>query len=107
MSNVMQRALRITAPLCALWLACGAAHATAYCEVKPTRDGFVMLRAAPAAAAKPLARMAPGDEVMLLPERRAGWVRVRWWRGDERLSRGFPHARGEGWVHAALLDVCG
>jgi hypothetical protein len=103
----MERALRSTLALFALLLACGSAHATAFCEIRATRDGFVMLRAAPSAAGKPLARMAPGDEVMLLPERRRGWARVRWWRGDERLSRGFQHARGEGWVRATLLDVCG
>lgn len=103
----MNSAFRCTLATLALLLASGSAHATAFCEIKATRDGFVMLRATPGATAKPLARMAPGDEVMLLPERRDGWARVRWWRGDERLSLGFQHARGEGWVRAALLDACG
>ncbi|HEY8580005.1 MAG TPA: SH3 domain-containing protein [Beijerinckiaceae bacterium] len=100
-------ALRLALALAASLVACGGAHATAFCEIKPTRDGFVALRAGPGADARLLARLRVGDEVMLLEESRGGWRRVRWWRADERLARGFDRARGDGWVRASLIRACG
>lgn len=83
------------------------AHATVFCGIAPTADGFVALRAGPSASARLLARMRVGDEVMIGLDRVGPWVAVRWWPGDSRLVRGF-HTGRRGWVHGALLDeVCG
>lgn len=85
------------------------AAASSFCEVPSTSDGFVALRAGPSKSATLVARMKAGDEVMILEdtEPRGRWYRVQWWRGQDRLDKGFEHTSGKGWVHGSLLNDCG
>jgi hypothetical protein len=83
------------------------AAATAFCNIKPTADGFVALRAAPSTKARIIARMTADDEVLIGQRRRGKWDEVTWWRGQDRLQKGFGASSGIGWVHRDLLEVCG
>ena len=84
------------------------AGATTFCPVGKTRDGFVALRAAPAATARIVARMRPGDEFLPMVEEKGPWVKATYWRGAERLTRGYGAHRAVGWVHKSLIpDLCG
>lgn len=93
---------------CALLALSLPASATAFCSIPQTRDGFVALRAGPSPNARLLARMRPGDEVMLGIEQTGRWQQVRYWQGQSRHTDG-SFARGRrGWVHGRLLgDNCG
>lgn len=83
------------------------ASATSFCNIKRTSDGFGALRAGPDANARLLARMRPGDEVMLGMNERGPWQQVTFWRGQTRHQDG-GFARGQsGWVHRSLLGECG
>jgi len=84
------------------------ASATAYCQLKATKDGFVALRSGPGAASKLIGRMKPDDEVLLGEGRKGDWQQVTWWRGDDRLVKGQDKVAGRGWVHAKLIaEECG
>jgi hypothetical protein len=84
------------------------AAATAFCQLKETRDGFVALRSGPSPSAKLVARMKAEDEVLLGENRKGDWIRVTWWRGDDRLTKGHDHVAGRGWVHRRLVaEECG
>lgn len=84
------------------------ASATAFCNLKKTKDGFVALRAGPSADAKLLARMTVKDEVMIDEGQQGKWVEVTWWRGDDRLSKKHGGRGMHGWVNGDLLgDLCG
>ncbi len=85
----------------------GPAFATAFCDLKETRDGFVALRAGPSPKAKLIAKLRGGDEVLRDEGRRGQWVKVRWWREGERLSKGFDKHAGMGWLNERLLGACG
>lgn len=90
----------------------GPASATAYCEIRPTRDGFVALRAGPGAGARLLERMRAGDEVLLGQARRGRWVEVTFWRGGRLVAGGPPEGKpptARGWMHDGLVarDSCG
>lgn len=79
------------------------ASATAFCEVKATRDGFVALRAKPDAGAKLLLKVRTGDDVQLDDTRKVtkGWQPVIW-RGADRTGNTV------GWMRASLLsNECG
>lgn len=79
------------------------AHATAYCEVLKTRDGFAALRAAPEAGARLLVRVPSGEDVQLDSARRAikGWRAVVY-RGADRTGN------IAGWMHGRLIsNECG
>lgn len=72
------------------------------------------LRAEPNARGKRVARMKPGDEVMLdtTVDDKNGWTRVYWWKGGRFTAsgdfKGLGKANGEGWVYGKLLgDACG
>lgn len=83
------------------------ASATGFCDIRSTRDGFVALRAGPSPDARLLARMRPGDEVMLGHERSGPWQQVTYWSGRTRLAEGFARGRA-GWVHSRLISQeCG
>ncbi len=101
-------------------LICGAlfsasfAFATQFCDIQKTPDGFLALRAQPNAKGKLVARMRPGDEVMLntTVDEKNGWTRVYWWKGGRFTQsgdfKGLGKANGEGWVNSRLLgDECG
>lgn len=90
-----------------------AAHATAFCDVRNTRDGFVALRAGPDAKARLIARMRAGDEVLVRDDiaARGGWMFVTWWKGGRfkvKRETGYDPSDGEGWVRESLIgDECG
>ncbi|MBM3608892.1 MAG: SH3 domain-containing protein [Alphaproteobacteria bacterium] len=83
------------------------AAATEFCQIAKTRDGFVALRAAPDTSAKILARMRPGDEAQLSGDPKGQWQRVIYWKGEERLTRGYDKHTATGWVNRGLLRDCG
>jgi hypothetical protein len=79
------------------------AHATAYCEVLPTRDGFVALRDAPNANGKLLRRLKTGEDVQIdsTVRERAGWIKVIF-TGEDRTQN------QPGWVNRRLISrECG
>jgi hypothetical protein len=85
-----------------------AAHATAFCYVKPTKDGYIALRAYPSKAARLIGRMRAGDEVMLGLQQKGRWLEVTWYRCQERHEKGFDAISGKGWVHVSLIEEeCG
>lgn len=84
------------------------ASATAFCNLKKTKDGFVALRASPSPDAKLLARMTARDEVMIGEGEQGKWIEVTWWRGDDRLSKKYGGHGLAGWMNRAFLDdLCG
>ena len=84
------------------------ASATAFCDLKKTKDGFVALRAGPSADARLLAKMTVRDEVRIEQGQQGKWVEVTWWRGDDRLSRKHGGRGLLGWVNGDLLgELCG
>ena len=93
--------------------ATGSARATEFCGIRKTPDGFIALRAEATAKGKLVARMKPGDEVMLnnIVEEKNGWTRVYWWKGGRfhgQTVKGIESADGQGWVNGKLLgDECG
>lgn len=98
------------ASLALLLLAVGnqRAAATAFCNLKPTADGFVALRAAPAPTAKLIGRMTSRDEVLLGQGEKGDWIEVTWWRGDDRHTKGYDRKAGHGWVNRKLIgEECG
>ena len=99
-------------PVLAALVLAGPAHASSFCEIKATRDGFAALRAGPDPGERELERMRPGDEVMLGQERKGAWVRVTFWRGGRFASGRNPAGdppTAVGWMHRDLLakDSCG
>ena len=79
--------------------------ATAFCHPVETGDGFVALRKAPAAAAGLVGKMTAEDEVLIGQSQRGNWIEVTWWRGDDRLNKGFGKAAGKGWVSRKLIEA--
>ena len=97
------------------WTLFGAvsAGATEFCSIKKMPDGFLALRDQPSAKGKLLARMKPGDEVMInnIVDEKNGWARVYWFKGGRfkgDITRGIESADKQGWVNGKLLgDECG
>jgi hypothetical protein len=84
------------------------ASATSFCPLKPTQDGFVALRSGPSPSARLIGRMKADDEVQLGESRKGDWIQVTWWRGEDRLARGYDKVAGRGWVHRRLVaEECG
>ncbi|MCZ8185617.1 MAG: SH3 domain-containing protein [Beijerinckiaceae bacterium] len=82
---------------------CNPAGATAFCEVKATRDGFVALRDAPSTGGRLIRRLKAGEMVQLDSTRPnpRGWKAVIF-RADEN-AKAQP-----GWVSAGLIErECG
>ena len=93
---------------CAVLFSPQSAFATAFCQPKQTADGFVALRNGPSPSARMIGRMKPEDEVQLGQNRKGDWIEVIWWRGDDRLVKGFDQVAGRGWVHRRLIEQdCG
>lgn len=87
------------------------ARASSFCEIKPTPDGFVALRAGPGVSSAVKQRMRPGDEVQLGTERSGKWISVTYWKGG-RFRTGNPAGdppTDKGWVHSDFIvrDSCG
>lgn len=90
-------------------LACGAvpSQASEFCLIRKTADGFAALRSAPSLEAKRIARMKRGEEVQLTQGRKGRWREVIYWRGDDRLAKGYDAHSAKGWVDGRLLIDCG
>jgi hypothetical protein len=83
------------------------ALAISTCPIKPTRDGFVALRAQPDAKARLIGRMKVGDEVRgdWDIEDRNGWTFVIWYKSGDVSSL---KSSGRGWVNRKLINwECG
>jgi len=94
--------LASAAMLASLWFG-PSARATAFCEVKATRDGFVALRAAPSTKGTLMRRLKAGEMVQLDTTRPnpKGWTAVIF-RSDDGA------AEQVGWVSASLIErECG
>ena len=63
------------------------AHATGFCNIKHTFDGFVALRDRPSPKGKLLGRMKPGDEVLIGLGEKGNWIEVTWWKGQDRFEK--------------------
>jgi hypothetical protein len=74
------------------------AAATSFCEILPTRDGFVALRDAPGPKGKLLRRMKPGEDVQIdsTVRERSGWMKVFYTGPDRSLML-------SGWVSRRLV----
>jgi hypothetical protein len=83
------------------------ASATVFCEVLPTPDGFVALRAAPNAKAKLLHKLKPGQSVQLGAEKKGSWLSVILYLNQDTPSAD-DDSQTSGWVNGRYLnDVCG
>ena len=105
----MRTAILRSALLAALCGVCAApASASLFCPVMKTRDGFVALRAAPNMRAPIVAKMRPHDEIMLTIDEENGWIKVLYWTGDTRFTKGYGEHRS-GWMHRRFVppDQCG
>ncbi len=91
----------------ALAFATTSSHATEFCLIRKTSDGFAALRAAPDVKAKLLARMKTGEEVQLAEGEKGRWREVIYWRGEDRLKKGYDAHTAKGWVDGRLLEDCG
>ncbi len=80
------------------------ASATGFCNLRPSPDGFVALRAAPSLSARLIARMRTGDEVLLGLRQKGRFVEVTWWRGQDRHEKGYHHIAGKGWADARWIE---
>jgi hypothetical protein len=84
------------------------AHATTFCNIPQTSDGFVALRSGPGPDNRMIGKMRPGDEVMLDINETDRWIQVTWWRGQDRHEKGFEHKAGFGWMHKRFVgEECG
>lgn len=104
MKQIRSAVLAAAMILGAAVLAPAPASATSFCHPKATTDGFVALRAGPSPTARLIGRMRPQDEVLFGQERKGDWVEATWWRGDDRLNRGYTRFAGKGWVNAKLIE---
>ena len=80
------------------------ASATGFCHLKQTLDGFVALRAGPSPSARLVGRMNPQDEVLFGLGEKGNWVEATWWRGDDRLNKGYDRIAGKGWVNTRFVE---
>lgn len=100
--------LLVAAVLVAALLPGGApAHATEFCMVRESGDGFVALRSGPGARFPLVAKMKADDEVRDMAEQKGSWVRVRHWRGTERLEPATAEKCRDGWMHRRFMGECG
>ena len=84
------------------------------CSVKPTKDGFVALRARPSHDAPVVAKMRPEQIVVLDLKnhnyvRSGGWISLSWFPGEAMPNPGedgYDKVR-RGWASYELIDDCG
>lgn len=79
------------------------------CDVRSTPDGFVALRANPAERSTLLARIRPGQMVLLGDQTSGDWRQVTYWANGQvppETGSAAPQSR-RGWVHGQLLGDCG
>jgi hypothetical protein len=79
---------------------------TVYCRIQRTADGFVALRTGPTTSARIIARMRPGDEVVVINDQPAGraWTEVLYWGRRVPYDRRPPFQQG--FVYARYLVNC-
>lgn len=84
------------------------------CSAKATRDGFVALRDRPSPSGGLIARMHPGEIVVIEVKnndfvRSGGWVRVSYSPGEAMPNPGDPGFEKvkRGWAKDRLIDECG
>ncbi|QGM98605.1 hypothetical protein [Methylocystis parvus] len=107
--------LAITAVILPLFAATGArTEIFSACSVQSTPDGFVALRDGPSPTAKLLAKMHPGEIVVVDVKnnayiRSAGWLRVSHFPGEATPNPGDPDFDKvkRGWAKDKLIDDCG
>ena len=75
------------------------------CEVFPTPDGFVALRAGPSVRSAIVARMRPGHGVLIHRRHSGRWLAATYWPdGQVPGERDARRAEGRrGWVHLSLI----
>lgn len=103
----MKYALAIGLAIITVAVGASSSHATEFCLIRKTSDGFAALRAAPDLKAKLLARMKTGEEVQLAQGEKGRWREVIYWRGDDRLTKGYDKHTAKGWVDGRLIEDCG
>ena len=84
------------------------ASASLFCPVMKTRDGFVALRDKPGLDGKSGVKMKSRDEIMLTVDEQDGWIKVLYWPGETRFTKGYGSYRS-GWMHRRFIppDQCG
>lgn len=84
------------------------------CSVMPTPDGFVALRDSPSPSGRLIAKMHPGEIVVIEVKdgrlvRSGGWARVSHYPGEAMPDPGEPNFDKvkRGWAKDKLVDECG
>jgi len=84
------------------------------CSVMATPDGFVALRDSPSLSGQLLAKMHPGEIVVIEVKdgrlvRSGGWARVSHYPGEAMPNPGEPGYEKvkRGWAKDRLVDECG
>lgn len=97
-----------------LWANGGRAEIFSACTVLPTPDGFVALRDRPSPSGRLIAKMHPGEIVVIDVKdgrlvRSGGWARVSHFPGEAMPNPGelnYAKVR-RGWAKDKLIDECG
>ncbi len=84
------------------------------CSARETKDGYVALRAAPRKDAPVIARMVPGQMIVIDVKdykavSKGGWISVSWFPGEvmpDKGEDGYDKIR-RGWMSKELVDDCG
>lgn len=84
------------------------------CSARETKDGFVALRSAPKKDAPVVAKMIPGQMIVIDVKnykavKSGNWLSVSWFPGEvmpDRGEAGYEKVR-RGWMSAELVDDCG
>lgn len=109
------QSIALAAALCLGGLT-GAAQAEVFhiCSARETKDGFVALRAAPKKDAPVVAKMVPGQMIVIDVKdykavSKGGWISVSWFPGEvmpDKGEDGYDKIR-RGWMSKELVDDCG
>ena len=101
-------ARRLAALLVAGCFLPGAAHASLYCEIVATKDGFAAVRSAPSRSAS-VVRKHPQGELILLDDTRRPPAQAKDWQAVSIEAAGSKRVVARGWVHKSRIkpDSCG
>ncbi len=101
-------ARRFAALLVAGCLLPGAAHASLYCEIVATKDGFAAVRSAPSRSAS-IVRKHTQSEPILLDDTRRPPANAKDWQAVSIEATATKRIVARGWVHKSLIkrDSCG
>lgn len=86
----------------------GAAHASLYCEIVATKDGFAAVRSAPSRSAR-IVRKHPQSELILLDATRRPPTNAKDWQAVSVEAAATKRIVARGWMHKSLIkpDSCG